>query len=373
MIAIRKFLGGMLVLVLIVIVTILGVEGASSFYLFLKDYRNVGLPAVAARPFAANDTMLGWANKPDYRNTSAFGEDIGMSTGTLGERLSGVRSTEPLPGAVDSRNNVVCSGDAYTFGMGVRDAETWCARIGQMMPAVRPTNFSQVDYGLDQLVLWYKKAGVQLKPVVHVWAVTDAALEKAALPQVTGRNKPFFQMQGVEVALRNEPVPAQTEAELRQFSARRELENVRLVQVYRKLTKYDRDAEVARAMAESWPVYEKLIELAAGANGSTTHTLILYLPTTRDRRPGPPDARRVRLRAIAEKQSLPFIDLTPAYRALPADSADHLFIAPPTGGSARFTGQLSKTGHEWVASFVVPEIRGMLDRDTRMVPQKKAR
>lgn len=350
---------GTVVIVLIAITTILGVEGGASWYLFLRNYRDAGLPSVASRSFVITDTTLGWRNKAGVNNPDAFGKGASLTLGAHGERL-GV-----MDGAVAASPDaprIVCSGDSYTFGMGVADSRTWCTQLQQTFPGTQTANFSQPDFGFDQLVLWYQQVASTVKPALHIWAVTDAELEKAAQTNVSGRNKPYVEASGNTFVVRNEPVPAQSESELRRAMAKREYENLRIVQVARKLTHRDRDDAATRAMDASWPVYDHLVGLVAEAGKDGGQSVIMYLPTTRDRREGVTDKRREQLKQIAAKYSLPFLDLTPAYRSLRADSADHLFIFPPPGGSVRYTGQLSNMGHEWVAKTLSPMLQPLMSQ-----------
>jgi hypothetical protein len=85
----------------------------------------------------------------------------------------------------------------------------------------------------------------------------------------------------------------------------------------------------------------------------------VYLPAPPDLAPGPYDVRRERMEKFSKKAGIPFIDLTPAIRAVPPDSLDWLFITPnalPVEGSS---GHYTASGHRWVAAQLASQLRAI--------------
>ena len=112
-----------------------------------------------------------------------------------------------------------------------------------------------------------------------------------------------------------------------------------------------------------------------GANG--TRLAIAYLPTRRDARPSYLDERRRRLAEYAARRGVPFVDLTPALRALPADSLELAFISRIESGVAPgVIGHYTPAGGTWVAhqlalSFAaIPSLRGLFAAPRQTGPQR---
>ncbi|MEO7996059.1 MAG: hypothetical protein ABI852_01375 [Gemmatimonadaceae bacterium] len=341
----KRLLIGTVLTVLIVAVTLASLEGGASLLLFERDYRSAEPAAAAVRDHYAPDTLLGWTGKAAYANADEYGKGVGLTIDSSGRRITPQLADSSSP----ARRALVCSGDSYTFGLGVDDAHTWCSQLPQYLPNYRAFNMGQTDYGLDQSALWFQRGGAGLAPAVHILAVTDGELERATAESLNGRGKPYFELKGDKLELRNTPVAMPSTSKLRSVNAKRELEGLRVVQLLRTRGRFDRDRPIAAKIESSWPLYEKIFERVAAVRKDSTTLVIAYLPIPRDRRPGEFDKRREKLSALSSKNGIKFVDLTPEYRALRADSADLVFITAPVGGFVPNTGLYSNLGHQWIA------------------------
>src|SRR5437868_14624409 len=98
-------LRSLLIGIVIVAATLVMLEGAASLLLFLRDYRSASAPASVVRPLTMPDTLLGWANKPNYHNANQYGRGVGLTINA--QRM---RDTGPVDSTKAAR--LVCSGDS---------------------------------------------------------------------------------------------------------------------------------------------------------------------------------------------------------------------------------------------------------------------
>ena len=144
---------------------------------------------------ASYDATLGYAPTPGAHVTLA-GAPVAIDARGLREN-----GNEPPP----EQPAVLAVGDSFTFGDEVDDRSTWPSalerRLGQ-----RVWNGGVFGYGLDQIAL----RAEQLTPVL-----TPTVLVVSMIPDDVARcedsyrfaHKPWFQLEGSGLALRNVPVP----------------------------------------------------------------------------------------------------------------------------------------------------------------------
>lgn len=365
----RRWIGGVLAGIAISIATVLLVEGAASVALFVSDYATATIPNTIVRPHTEHDTLLGWVNRVSFSGPDEYGRGIGFNT--TPERFRGKGPLAPLPAG---RTRLICSGDSFTMGSGVSDDGTWCAALHRLLPGVETVNMGQGGYGVDQAYLWYRRDGARIPHQVQVLALNDVQFERALVPTYAGRSKPYFTLDGDRLVLKNVPVPRQTMAALRRsYAATRLVEQLRSVQAVRRIAPFDGRGRAAAEVMTRWALFERIFdELDAFHRANGTRLAIAYLPTRRDARPSYLDDRRRRLAEYAARRGVPFVDLTPALRALPADSLELAFISRIESGVAPgVIGHYTPAGGTWVArqlalSFAAtPSLRGLIPAPSR--------
>ena len=331
--------------------TVVLLEGAASGYLFARDFLAAGSPPAPLRPLTVPDTLLGWRNRPGHAGPDEYGRGIPLTLDSRGFRASPVARTD------SARARVVCSGDELTLGVGVADDRHFCALLARELPGVEPVNLGAASYGLDQSVLRYRRDGASLAPRVHLLGITQAALHRATSGSDDGWFKPYLSLDGGRVATRNVPVPRQDGDALRRVARDRAFDELRLVQQYRRLRGFDRDAEVSDAADARMPLFEAVLgELAADDRARGARLVVVYLPTLREARRDD-DGRRRRLARWTREHKVAFIDLTPAMHALRADSLDLAFISRvPAGARGGIVGHYSNLGHAWIARTVASRL-----------------
>ena len=356
---VRNLVAGAASSLAITVATLAVLEGGVSLSLFLRDYLSADAPVPAVRAHTVHDTLLGWVNQPGYANADEYGPGVGLSI-----TRSGFRAGARVPSdSAAPASRVVCSGDSFTFGSGVADDRHWCTLLEGLLPGIRTSNLGEASYGFDQSALRYRRDGAPLAAGVHVFALTDGALDRAPGSSLDGWPKPYLELDGEGVTTRNVPVGPQRGDAVRKATAARALDGLRIVQEFRRVRGVDREWAAARAADARLPLVERVIGDMASADRERGGTFVLaYLPSFRTARRDGADERRTRLAAFAKARGIPFVDLTQRFHAMRADSLDLSFIGSDAPGrSDGAAGQLSRLGHAVVAR----EIAGVLARPGR--------
>ena len=296
-------------------------------YLFARDYLSPAAPASPLRPHAMPDTLLGWVSAPGYASADEYGAGIGLTITPAGFRAVGPAAATSAKPATP----IACSGDSYTFGTGVADDRHWCSLLQALVPGLKATNLGGESYSFEQSADRYRRDGTALGSRVHVFALTDGAIERAAIPR----------------------------AAIPRAAGARAFDDLRFVQEYRRVRGIDREWSDARAADARLPLVEQSLGTIAAADRERGGTLVLaYLPTFRAARRDGAAERRSRLAAFAKARGIPFIDLTPRFHAMRADSLDLSFTASDAGSATAGTGgQLSRLGHAVVAREIAGVVR----------------
>jgi len=140
------------------------------------------------------DPRLGYVPRPDYHSPHFNHDAQGMRvTGSA----SGIAETPPL----------LATGDSYTYGDEVADAETWPAALQRILKR-RTINAGVNGYGLDQSVLRTEIVAPAIRPAAIVLSFVADDLTRAEMEHLWGAEKPYFTLASDGTAvLRNVPVP----------------------------------------------------------------------------------------------------------------------------------------------------------------------
>ena len=140
----------------------------------------------------ADDPLLGYVPRPNYAAK-------GVSFDAEGFRRAGNLS------AVTEDRPILAVGDAYTYGDEVTDTETWPAHL-QTLTGRRVLNGGVSGYGFDQTVL-RAEAGTERHPFAIVVSFIADDIRRTEMRRLWGAEKPYFDLQGAGLVLRNVPVP----------------------------------------------------------------------------------------------------------------------------------------------------------------------
>ncbi|MGD9882158.1 MAG: SGNH/GDSL hydrolase family protein [Reyranella sp.] len=157
--------------------------------------------------YAVYDEGLGFAPLPEARLLNMARESDGTirrtnaSHDAQGLRLAPAGAPLSLPGPP-----ILAAGDSFTYGAEVDDADTWPVAL-QSLLGQTVVNAGANGYGIDQIVLRVERIARTVHPGVIVVALIHDDLRRAEMSRVWGADKPYFDVAGNTLALRNVPVP----------------------------------------------------------------------------------------------------------------------------------------------------------------------
>lgn len=164
---------------------------------------------------AVHDDALGFAPLPGARLLNLARETDGIRQTNASHDVQGLRMAPEgaplsLPGPA-----ILAAGDSFTYGAEVDDADTWPVAL-QSILGQSVVNAGANGYGIDQIVLRAEKVARTVHPGVIVVAFIYDDLRRAEMSRVWGANKPYFDVAGETLTLRNVPVspPTATQAPL---------------------------------------------------------------------------------------------------------------------------------------------------------------
>jgi hypothetical protein len=130
----------------------------------------------------------------------------GFSYGGLHYDERGLRVTPTPEGIALSRPPILVVGDSYAHGDEVADDETWAARLQPLTGRV-VINAALSGYGIDQMVLRAESLVPEVKPAAIVLSFIADDVRRTEMKRLWGAEKPYFELVGGNLALRNTPVP----------------------------------------------------------------------------------------------------------------------------------------------------------------------
>jgi hypothetical protein len=140
-----------------------------------------------------DDPRLGYAPRPNYRAA-------GVSFDATGLRRAGDEAATP------GGPPIVAAGDSYTYGDEVTDGETWPAHL-QALAGRRVLNAGVSGYGFDQTVLRAESVAAATHPAAIIVSFIADDIRRTEMRRLWGAEKPYFDLQGDGLTLRNVPVP----------------------------------------------------------------------------------------------------------------------------------------------------------------------
>ncbi|MBN9489004.1 MAG: hypothetical protein J0H44_17340 [Alphaproteobacteria bacterium] len=139
-----------------------------------------------------DDPLLGYVPRPNYTAKGITFDDAGF------------RRTGDMPATADD-HPILAVGDSYTYGDEVSDREAWPAHL-QALTGRRVLNGGVSGYGFDQIVLRAEAASVYHPSAIVIGFIADD-IHRTEMRRVWGAEKPYFDLQGGGLVLRNIPVP----------------------------------------------------------------------------------------------------------------------------------------------------------------------
>lgn len=279
------------------------------------------------QPYAMPHPTRGWCNLPDV--VVVDGESEFYVTAT--HDCHGHRGAPVEPARTPGRARVLVLGDSFTYGLGVQDEETFCARLAAGLPGLEVVNAGVNGYGTGQQLLALREEGLAFAPDVVIvgFFANDLA------DNVSGPTRERFVLEDGELRERAAADASGAKAPTNRPERRRWL---RHSFVYRFLSDRMKDrgaaaraAEAAQAAVlsgapreQAWQLaFALLREIHRTAREHGARMLLLAIPDRAQVEPGALVAGAAgvdrdvqeRLRAFAEAEGLPLVDPLPALQA----------------------------------------------------------
>ncbi len=106
---------------------------------------------------------------------------------------------------------ILATGSSFTLGQEVKDDETWPADL-QGLTGRKVINAGVSGYSLDQTVLRTERLVPRVKPLLVIASFTPDDIHRNELKVAWSRQKPYFEVVGGRLELRNVPVPGRPRA-----------------------------------------------------------------------------------------------------------------------------------------------------------------
>ena len=319
-----------------------------------------------SEPYAMPHATRGWCNLPDAVVIDGEPEFLVTAThDSFGHRGVPV-GRERTPG----RARVLVLGDSFTYGLGVEDDETYCARLQAEVPALEVVNAGVNGYGTGQQLLLLREDGLLFEPDIVIVGFFSNDLSD----NVVGPTRASFVLE--DGALRELSSP---EAVLASAPANRSDRRgwLRSSYAYRFLSDRGKQLRAARAKADApagaltgerresaWQLALALLrEIHRTAREGGARMVLLVIPeqvqVQHDGRwPGYDENDHDvldRLHPFAEAENIPLVDPLPALHQAYAVSAEPLYY--------REDRHMRPEGHAIVARVLADALRelGWLD------------
>lgn len=328
------------------------VEGMTGLALLGWDLAREKRPGLTSRLHSDQDTLLGWINRPGYRNPDMYGRGVAL---VINSRS--MRDDEEVADAEPGVLRIVCSGDSFTFGVDVGGADTWCSKLEGYDSRIRTLNLGHPGYGIDQAYLHYRRDGESLEHAVHVFAFIPDDVRRIRLARFAGYDKPYFDQVDGEPVLRQVPVPHMSAFGVAVQRRRERLRELHIVQFGNRLSsrlRGWRQPDRVNSEAEARQIAIALMDsTAASARRNGRIVLFVLLEQTLARNSQNDELAGV-LRAELARRNLDFLDFRSEARMLVADSLDAMF-------ERSASGHYSARGHERLAHAIWRVLSGRPD------------
>ena len=352
MIKIPKFILFTLYNVIAVLFIFLIVECLCSTGLFIyNNYKNKGL---AEKRHTEYDELLGWINMPNIYIRDMYGPGMYLKTNEQRFRNNNNFSLHPPPNKI----RVICSGDSFTFGLGVDNDNTWCQHLDSINGKLETINMGQGGYGIDQAYLWYKRDGQKLNPDILILSFITSDFNRMKSDKFFGFDKPILKLENGVLVTQNVPIRKPFSVWLNHkrliianLSSIRILNELFYKTLWRRVSPNDKQIKelVLR-------IFQDLTKINQNKN---IITVFVYLPMKNDYKDNDSDPWRQFLHAELAKHNLLFIDLVDEFRKLPPQYIDHLFIKEGLINYSYTIGHYSNEGNLFIAKILYNKLIGI--------------
>jgi hypothetical protein len=310
-----KLVLGNIVALLVLLVLL---EGASG-YAFLGYRLLSDQPPEPERVHSEYDSEIGWINRKNVHIADRWGPGAHLTTNSQRFRELVDADPEVPPG----RTRVVCSGDSFTFGIGVGDEDTWCHRLATLDDRIETVNWGTGGWGIDQAYLWYRRNEGTYRHAVHLFAFITDDFRRVALDSFRGYGKPYLRLKDGALVQENYPVSESGYSLPTLVRAVQTLSVLRSVDLLNRVSR--RISDGGNSDEQTRAVVSRIFEELDRVNqADDRHLVVVYLPVfddyVRDTRWGDTEVWREFVHQEAEKYGYLLIDVVEEQRKVPFDS-----------------------------------------------------
>lgn len=317
-----------------------------------SQFRSVKVAEMAHTRF---DPVLGWISIPNVDIKDLYGKNISLSTNNRGFR--GNRDTFKL--VETGKKRVICSGDSFTLGYGVKDDETWCFLLELLNEDVESVNVGQGGYGIDQAYLWYKKDASDLDRSLHVFALIGYDFLRTQKDHFRGVEKPTLAIKDGNLVFTNNTLKEKN------YFVRLLHQNGYLLQNFNMIRLLQGKLDSFLATDSTLTIKKSTLDVAMqifmelNAENETRQSsfLVVFLPTPLDIFPNTFDTAREESKKILEHSNIAYLDLVEKLRQLDFDKSTRLFFEPNHFSYPH----LNTEGNQWVADIISEQLPDLLE------------
>jgi hypothetical protein len=340
------------ILACVPVVALVLLEGIAGFASFTHALFFGGL---AEQRYTERDTLVGWISLPNVHMRDMYGKGRDLQTNSQRLRHVGEVSATPPAG----RRRVVCSGDSFTLGYGVGDADPWCEKLERSNPVLETLNMGQGGYGIDQAYLWYVRDGLALHANVHIFAFINGDLVRMKTDRFLGYPKPQLALSGGTVHATGVPVPNKGLGPA-MVALGRAVPRLRLFDV---LQRFAPPPPRLPSDSATWEIaHAALRDLAKRDSAAGIELVVVFLPGVTDfYTPVSANFRRW-LHEASDRKEFRFVDLVDPLRRVSSDTVTSLFIGE--------VGHYTVAGNAWVADQLLRQIPELASKSRIAVSER---
>jgi hypothetical protein len=248
------------------------------------------------------DPLLGWRNRPEFRNERPL----------LGSRIvrtnsKGVRGVREYPYERGDERRIVVIGDSFAFGWGVSDDATYSALLEAALPGTEVVNLAVGGYGTDQMLLMLESEGIRYQPDLVIVGLVSADTERNI---VSFRDfaKPMFVHAGGSLRLRGPPIPPPEHWRVRERFRLKSVDALEAVAAAIEARSSRRQRRAERVTAALWKRIDQVTRDAGAA------TLFVFAPHAEEIWSEAPGAGEELARRFAESEIVTLLNLGEDFR-----------------------------------------------------------
>ncbi len=309
---------------LITLVLLCAVEGGSSFFFVWQEMRKP-VALIKERGHTEYDRDLGWINKANISLPDFYGPGINLKTNS--QRFRNDRDITPA--LAKGQKRVLCVGDSFTLGFGVKNSDTWCNQLSLLEPGLESVNMGQGGYGIDQSYLWYMRDGVRLEHNYVIFSFISNDFNRMVKKDFWGYGKPALKL-SKNGMLKTENIPIPRRMYTFPLFEKRLLA-LKQLRIYPFLERagfqlFRPENQIVVNSEEIQPILLQMFRnLSEETRKQRALLVVVYFPALWDYDAKSSDFSRQMIQQIAARLNLNYFDFVDELRKLPRAEWDSLY------------------------------------------------